>query len=77
MRVRYSPQSNREMFGATLGGNATLIGASANVVAAGACAANGRRVTFGKFLRYGLPIMACQLAISALYVYVLSELIVK
>jgi len=65
------------MFGATLGGNATLIGASANVVAAGACAANGRRVTFGKFLRYGLPIMVCQLVVAAVYVYLLSELIVK
>jgi Na+/H+ antiporter NhaD/arsenite permease-like protein len=62
------------MFGATLGGNATLVGASANVVAAGACAANGRRVTFGRFLRYGLPIMLCQLGVAALYVYVLSEL---
>jgi Na+/H+ antiporter NhaD/arsenite permease-like protein len=61
------------MFGATLGGNATLIGASANVVAAGACAANGRRVTFGRFLRYGLPIMACQLAAAAVYVYALGR----
>ena len=62
------------MFGATLGGNATLVGASANVVAAGAAAANGQRLTFGRFLRYGLPIMACQLAMSALYVYVLGAL---
>jgi Na+/H+ antiporter NhaD/arsenite permease-like protein len=65
------------MFGATLGGNATLIGASANVVAAGACAANGRRVTFGKFLRYGLPIMLCHLAVSALYVYALRVFVIK
>jgi Na+/H+ antiporter NhaD/arsenite permease-like protein len=61
------------MFGATLGGNATLIGASANVVAAGACAANGRKVSFGRWLRYGLPIMAAQLAVSAVYVYGLSR----
>jgi Na+/H+ antiporter NhaD/arsenite permease-like protein len=61
------------MFGATLGGNATLIGASANVVAAGACGANGRRVTFGIFLRYGLPIMVAQLLVSAAYVYGLSR----
>jgi Na+/H+ antiporter NhaD/arsenite permease-like protein len=60
------------MFGATLGGNATLIGASANVVAAGACAAHGRRVTFGLFLRYGLPIMLAQLAVSAVYVFALN-----
>ena len=62
------------MFGATLGGNATLIGASANVVAAGACAAHGRRVTFGGFLRYGLPIMVCQLAVCALYVQGLARI---
>jgi len=60
------------MFGATLGGNATLIGASANVVAAGICASHDRRVTFIRFLRYGLPIMACQLLVSALYVLVLN-----
>ena len=63
------------MFGATLGGNATLIGASANVVAAGACAAHGRRVTFGGFLRYGLPIMVCQLAVGALYVQGLARFV--
>jgi Na+/H+ antiporter NhaD/arsenite permease-like protein len=56
------------MFGATLGGNATLIGASANIVAVGICASNGRRVTFMNFMRYGLPITLCQLAVSALYV---------
>jgi Na+/H+ antiporter NhaD/arsenite permease-like protein len=56
------------MFGATLGGNATLIGASANVVAAGICAGEGRRVSFGRFLRYGLPITVFQLGLSAIYV---------
>jgi Na+/H+ antiporter NhaD/arsenite permease-like protein len=65
------------MFGATLGGNATLIGAAANVVAAGACAAQGKRVTFGRFLRYGLPIMLCQLAMAAFYVYALNEFIIQ
>ena len=62
------------MFGATLGGNATLIGASANVVAAGICARNGKRVTFVGWLRYGLPLTACQLAVSALYVLALFQL---
>ena len=59
------------MFGATLGGNATLIGASANVVTVGICARNGKRVTFAGWLRYGLPFTACQLAVSALYVLAL------
>lgn len=56
------------MFGGTLGGNATLIGASANVVSAGICASHGKRVTFLQFMRYGLPVAACQLAIGAVYV---------
>lgn len=59
------------MFGATLGGNATLIGASANVVTAGICARHGKPVTFVGWLRYGLPLTACQLAVSALYVLAL------
>jgi Na+/H+ antiporter NhaD/arsenite permease-like protein len=56
------------MFGATLGGNATLIGASANIVTAGICAAEGERLTFARFLRYGLPITLAQLTLSAVYV---------
>ena len=55
------------MFGATLGGNATLIGASANIVTVGVCAQHGKPVTFVTWLRYGLPITACQLAAAALY----------
>jgi Na+/H+ antiporter NhaD/arsenite permease-like protein len=63
------------MFGATLGGNSTLIGAAANVVSAGICANNGRPVTFMKFLRYGLPITVVQLAVSAVYVWLMYRLI--
>jgi Na+/H+ antiporter NhaD/arsenite permease-like protein len=61
------------MFGATLGGNATLIGASANIVSAGICARHGRALTFSTFLRFGLPITVVQLAASAVYVLVLSR----
>jgi Na+/H+ antiporter NhaD/arsenite permease-like protein len=63
------------MFGATLGGNSTLIGAAANVVSAGICANNGRPVTFMKFLRYGLPITVVQLSVSAVYVWLMYRLI--
>jgi Na+/H+ antiporter NhaD/arsenite permease-like protein len=56
------------MFAGTLGGNATLIGASANVVSAGICASQGKPVSFLRFARYGLPITICQLAVSAVYV---------
>lgn len=63
------------MFGATLGGNATLIGASANIVAAGASAREGAPITFGRFIRYGLPITLCQLGVGALYVLLLTWLL--
>jgi Na+/H+ antiporter NhaD/arsenite permease-like protein len=56
------------MFGATLGGNGTLVGASSNIVAAGISEQHGRRISFKTFLRYGLPIMGMQLLTAALYV---------
>jgi Na+/H+ antiporter NhaD/arsenite permease-like protein len=56
------------MFAGTLGGNATLIGASANIVAGGICAAQGQPISFGTFLRYGAPLMFCQLLTAGLYV---------
>ena len=42
-------------FGANLGGNATVIGASANVIVAGMSAARGHPITFRGYLRYGVP----------------------
>jgi Na+/H+ antiporter NhaD/arsenite permease-like protein len=56
------------MFAGTLGGNATLIGASANIVSVGICAAHGKPVGFARFMRYGVPLTVCQLAVSAAYV---------
>lgn len=58
------------MFGATLGGNGTLVGASSNIVAAGISELHGRRISFHTFLRYGIPVMAAQLIAAALYVTV-------
>lgn len=34
----------------------------------------GQRVTFAKFLRYGLPITLCQLAMATVYVLVLGRI---
>jgi len=56
------------MYGATLGGNGTLVGASANIVAAGVAEQHGRRISFRTFLRYGIPVMILQLVVAALYV---------
>ncbi len=57
------------MFGATLGGNGTLVGASANIVAAGIAELHGRRIKFKTFFRYGFPVMIAQLVASAIYVW--------
>ncbi|MEA5594412.1 ArsB/NhaD family transporter [Rivularia sp. UHCC 0363] len=56
------------MFGATLGGNGTLIGASSNIVAAGIAEQHGRKLSFKTFTKYGLPVMAVQLIVTALYI---------
>lgn len=55
------------LLGATLGGNATLVGASANIVGAGIAELHGRRISFKTFLRYGIPITALQLGVSAIF----------
>jgi Na+/H+ antiporter NhaD/arsenite permease-like protein len=62
------------MLGGTLGGNATLIGASANIVSGGICAAHGKRISFMTFLRYGLPATLTQLTVAAIYVWALHYL---
>ena len=56
------------MYGATLGGNGTLVGASANIVAAGISEQHGKPISFKRFLYYGLPIMGLQLVVLAAYV---------
>jgi Na+/H+ antiporter NhaD/arsenite permease-like protein len=56
------------MYGATLGGNGTLVGASSNIVAAGVAELHGQRIRFGMFLRYGIPMTVLQLAVIAGYV---------
>jgi Na+/H+ antiporter NhaD/arsenite permease-like protein len=56
------------MFGATLGGNGTLVGASSNIVAAGIAEQHGKPISFRLFLRYGLPVMALQLLVISVYV---------
>ncbi len=63
------------MFGGTLGGNATLIGASANIVSAGISAAHGKPISFGTFARYGVPLTLCQIILSAIYILVLHSMI--
>ncbi len=55
--------------GACLGGNGTLIGASANVVIADMARRAGYPLTFWQFLKLGLPVMIGSLLISHLYLW--------
>ncbi|MDM7937325.1 MAG: SLC13 family permease [Cyanobium sp. CZS 48M] len=55
------------MLGGTLGGNATMIGASANLVAAGIGRQEGCPISFRLWLGFGLPTVLMQLAASALW----------
>lgn len=55
--------------GACLGGNGSLIGASANVIVAGLAAKEGQPISFLKFLWIGFPLMILSILISTVYVY--------
>ena len=57
------------MLGGTLGGNATLIGASANLVAAGIASQEGCPISFRQWLNFGVPTVLLQLAASALWLH--------
>ena len=56
--------------GACLGGNGTIIGASANVVAAGLAEESGNDISFNRFFKTGFPIMILTLFTSTVYVVV-------
>jgi Na+/H+ antiporter NhaD/arsenite permease-like protein len=55
--------------GACLGGNGTIIGASANVIVAGMSEKIGNKITFGRFMLYGMPLMVESVIISTIYVW--------
>ena len=55
--------------GACLGGNGTLIGASANVVVAGIAERNGFKITFWGFTKIGMPLMIVSVTIATGYIY--------
>lgn len=56
--------------GACLGGNGTLIGASANVVLSGISAKHGHPITFMRYLKIGLPMMILSVVISTIYLLI-------
>ncbi|UDQ96513.1 ArsB/NhaD family transporter [Lentisphaerota bacterium WC36G] len=57
--------------GACLGGNGSLVGASANVVIAQIAKKNKYKLSFGNFTAVGLPLMIVSLIISTGYIYII------
>lgn len=55
--------------GACLGGNGTLIGASANVVVASMAAQRSRAISFIGFMKIAFPLMILSIIISTVYIY--------
>jgi len=56
--------------GACLGGNGTVIGASANVIVAGLAAKEGKGFSYWEFLKVGAPITVLSLLMAHVYIYV-------
>ncbi|MCF8010990.1 MAG: ArsB/NhaD family transporter [Clostridiales bacterium] len=55
--------------GACLGGNGTIIGASANVVVIGMAEKQGARITFMKFFKIAFPLMVMSIIIANVYIW--------
>ena len=56
--------------GACLGGNGTLIGASANVVVASMASQRGKPISFIEFMKTAFPLMILSIIISTVYVWI-------
>jgi Na+/H+ antiporter NhaD/arsenite permease-like protein len=56
--------------GACLGGNGTLVGASANVVLAGIGKKNGHEISFARYFKIGFPMMLMSIIISTIYLVI-------
>lgn len=55
--------------GACLGGNGSLVGASANLIVAGFAERSGQPIRFLPFMLMAFPLMLASVAVSAVYVY--------
>lgn len=56
--------------GACLGGNGTIIGASANVVASGMAEEHGHKITFKQYFKICFPVMLLTIAICTVYLII-------
>jgi Na+/H+ antiporter NhaD/arsenite permease-like protein len=55
--------------GANFGGNATIVGASANVVVASMSEARGYPITFAQYLRYGVPATLATMVVATIDIW--------
>jgi len=67
--------SNQVLFyalsiGSAMGGNSTLIGASANLVTAGIAERAGYRITYAEFFKAGMPAMLITVTIGMLWLFI-------
>ncbi len=58
------------ILGADLGGNATYLGSAPNIVAVGLLAQAGYRLSFGRFMRDGVPLTLVTLVLATLWLLV-------
>ena len=56
--------------GACLGGNGSLVGASANLIVAGFAERSGQAIRFLPFMLLAFPLMIFSVAISSIYIYI-------
>ena len=56
--------------GACLGGNGTIIGASANVIATGLAEDQGHKITFKNYFKVAFPIMILSIVACSIYLFV-------
>lgn len=56
-------------FGVCLGGNGTIIGASANVIVCKIAGKSGYPISFMRFMAWGMPLMCLQIFICMIYIW--------
>jgi Na+/H+ antiporter NhaD/arsenite permease-like protein len=57
------------IFGACLGGNGTMIGATANFVACSLAEKIGRPISYKQYMMYGMPLMIESVIVSTIYIW--------
>ncbi|HEX9436424.1 MAG TPA: sodium:proton antiporter, partial [Candidatus Limnocylindria bacterium] len=58
------------VFGANFGGNATVVGASANVVVASMSESRGHPISFVTYLRYGVPATLLTMVVATIDIWI-------